>query len=239
MATAATTVFRIKRNSSEHEHREDDGHDDGERRAAIGRADKSQRGEPDKDPRDRYLAVADQGENHGSRQMRSDHARARYPGSARDRKAAECSPPSTWSAISPRTWREGRQHDPVIAKHAVDPARILQQQTNDDEGKAAINDDDAVAQGIEPVQANVRERAREDQGHQRNQQDGRQRRQRAGKSAGPKKDDDSGEKGDLAHIERREAEIGEALPHQGIAQQHDRKQREIPIAPQRRAGILF
>ena len=60
---------------SEHEHREGDGQDDGEHRAAVGRADKSQRGEPDKDPRDRHLAVADQGENHDAHQMRSDHAR--------------------------------------------------------------------------------------------------------------------------------------------------------------------
>ena len=74
---------------------------------------------------------------------------------------------------------QARQHDPVMAKHEVYPARILEQQTNDDKGKAAINDDGAVAQGIEPVQAKERERAREDQGDQRDEQDGRQRRQRA------------------------------------------------------------
>ena len=38
---------------------------------------------------------------------------------------------------------------------------------DDKNGKAAIQDNDAVAQGIEPVQAKERERAREYPGHQR------------------------------------------------------------------------
>ena len=42
-------------------------------------------------------------------------------------------------------------------------------------------------------------------------------------------------KRDLAHIERWEAEIGEAFPHQRIAQQCDREEREITIALQKRA----
>ena len=117
-----------------------------------------------------------------------------------------------------------------MAKHHVDPASILEQQTNDEKRKAPVNDDDAVAQRLEAVQPNERERAREDPGHQRNEQDGRQRGERADKCADPKKDDDAAEKGDLAYIKRRKAEIGEAFSHYRIAQQHDSKQGEIPVA---------
>ena len=72
---------------------------------------------------------------------------------------------------------KAHRHEPVKVEHDVDPARILEQQTDDDEGKTAVNDDGAVAQGIEPVHANERDRAREHQRRERDQQDGRQRRQ--------------------------------------------------------------
>ena len=84
-----------------------------------------------------------------------------------------------------------------------------------------------------PKNGSVRART---QSHQRDKQDGRQRRERGDKSAGPEKDDDSAEKSDLAHVERRETEIGEAFPHHRIAQQHDREQREITIALGKRPG---
>ena len=54
-----------------------------------------------------------------------------------------------------------------------------------------------------PYYANERKRSRQDPDHQRNKQDGRQRRERADKCAGPEKDDDAGEEGDLADVERR------------------------------------
>ena len=75
MLTAASTVVEHQAEPSEHDHRERDGHDDGKHRATIGRTDQSQRGEPDENPEERDFTIADQDENHGSAQMRSDRTR--------------------------------------------------------------------------------------------------------------------------------------------------------------------
>ena len=51
------------------------------------------------------------------------------------------------------------------AKDGVNTARILQQQPDDHEGKTAVQDNDAVAQRIDPVNAHERESSCEDLGN--------------------------------------------------------------------------
>jgi hypothetical protein len=77
---------------------------------------------------------------------------------------------------------------------------------------------------------------RQDPNHQRDKHETGQSRKRGDQYAGPEKDDGPNEERDLAYIEWWEAEIGEAFPHQRIAQQHNREQREITIALGKRAS---
>ena len=81
-----------------------------------------------------------------------------------------------------------------------------------------------------PYTLNERDRSHQDPHHSRNKHEDWQRRERGDQYARTEEDGDPGEESDLAHIEGRETDIGEALPHQGIAQQHDREQRKITIA---------
>ena len=75
MAKPTTTVISIGRNRPSMSIANVMGRRTAEHRAAIGRADKASVANQTTTHSERNLAVADQGKNHGSRQMRSDRAR--------------------------------------------------------------------------------------------------------------------------------------------------------------------
>ena len=127
MQTAATIVVSIRRNRPSMSIANYNRNDDGERRSAIGRADKGQRGEPNDDPERRDLSVADQDEDHGARQMRSDRARADVHDRHRTVQPRDVIPPVLGEPEAHEYGGKARQHYAVVADHRFDPACVLKQ----------------------------------------------------------------------------------------------------------------
>ena len=81
--------------------------------------------------------------------------------------------------------------------------RALQQERDDNEGEASVHDHDAVAQRIEAMHTNKRQRSQHHPSHRRSKEEARQSRKCSDEAAGPQKDDKSGEEGHLSDIEGR------------------------------------
>ncbi|GMA75991.1 hypothetical protein GCM10025880_24080 [Methylorubrum aminovorans] len=126
--------------------------------------------------------------------------------------------------------RDDRERDGVAREPAEHPQqrtelpRIVEQQGDQHEGVAGIERDRPVAQGIDPVFAQTRERPQQHPAHQR----GGAERGRGGEPGGEveaRARQDHGkqpqQEQQLAGIERRQAEIGEALAEDHVSGERD------------------